>query len=195
MKKRAAIMIGNFPRHQSLLAILHVSSYPSMLLPSSALTILASSGFGFVCPVVVSFEVVPSCPYNDVLVYVLMGNITMTLENIPGDVKDWSRSYVSFENTRYAKVTITRMLHTIRLTAALTCAKISVISVTGLKRITAWGMVITVIRIDAPNEDTTNIFLLRESPVFFKRCSGAATRAESEIMSVISCEIATGSDI
>jgi hypothetical protein len=164
--------------------------------PSSTLTILASSDVGFDCPVAICPEVVPSCPQNDVLLYVLMGNcVRMTVEKIPGDVKDWSRSHVSFDNTRHAKVTITRTLQMIRLTAALTCAKMSVVSVKGLKRIIEWGMVMAVIIIDAPNEDRTNIFLLRESPTFFQRYTGAATREKSEITSVISCETATDSDI
>lgn len=117
-KKRTVIMIGNFPRYRSLLAILHISSYPSMLVLSSALSVLASSSnFCFVCAVVViCLEVVPSCPQNEVLVHVYC--VKMTVENIPGDVKDWSISQVSLNNTRYVKVTITRTLQTIRLTAA-----------------------------------------------------------------------------
>jgi hypothetical protein len=59
----------------------------------------------------------------------------------------------------------------------------SVVSFMGLKRIIEWGMVIAVIRIDAPNEDSINIFLLRESPTFFQSCSGAATREKSAMTS------------
>jgi len=61
----------------------------------------------------------------------------------------------------------------------------SVVSVKGLKRIIEWGMVMAVIIIDAPNEDRTNIFLLRESPTFFQRYTGAATREKSEITSAV----------
>lgn len=54
-----------------------------------------------------------------------------------------------------------------RLTAALTCAKMSVVSFTGLKRIIEWGMVMTVIMIDAPNEDRINIFCYARALHFF----------------------------
>lgn len=87
--KRAPIMTGSFPRIRSLLTVLHVSIHPLTLVPSSALTMLASSNLGFVCTVVVCLGVVPSCPEHDVLAYVLKGNCAMTtLENTPGDVKD-----------------------------------------------------------------------------------------------------------
>jgi hypothetical protein len=74
---------------QSIIAVLHVSIHPLTLVPSSALTMLASSNLGFVCTVVICLGVVPSCPEHDVLAYVLNGNCAMTtLENTPGDVKD-----------------------------------------------------------------------------------------------------------
>lgn len=61
----------------------------------------------------------------------------------------------------------------------------SAVSDRGQKRITERGMVVAVIRIDAPNEDKTNIFLLRESPTFFQICSGAATREKSAKTSAV----------
>lgn len=60
-----------------------------------------------------------SCIEGDILEFELKGNcVTMTLEKIPGDVYDWSRSSISFQHTRYTKVTITRRLQMTRLRAA-----------------------------------------------------------------------------
>jgi hypothetical protein len=60
-----------------------------------------------------------SCIEGDILEFVLKGNcVTMTLEKIPGDVNDWSSSSISFQHTRYTKVTITRRLQITRLRAA-----------------------------------------------------------------------------
>lgn len=67
----------------------------------------------------------------------------------------------------------------------MTCAKMSVVSFMGLKRIIEWGMVMAVIMIDAPNEDRTIIFLLRESPTFLQSCSGAAMREKSAMTSAV----------
>jgi hypothetical protein len=49
-----------------------------------------------------------------------------------------------------------------------TCANMSVVWQMGPKSIIDWGIVIAVIRSDAPNAERTNIFLLRESPTSFK---------------------------
>ena len=70
----------------------------------------------------------------------------------------------------------------------LTCEKTSVVRSMGLKRSIDWGMVITVMRSDAPNTERTNIFLLRESPTFFQRNRGAATRERSARMSAAEVE-------
>ena len=65
----------------------------------------------------------------------------------------------------------------------MTCAKIRVLDGCALKRIMECGIVIAVIRSDEPNADRTNIFLLRESPTFFQRCNGTATREISAMRS------------
>jgi hypothetical protein len=70
----------------------------------------------------------------------------------------------------------------------LTCANMSVVSTMGLKSSIEWGIVKMVIRSDAPNAERTNIFLLRESPTFFKRCRGAATRETSATISAVQAE-------
>jgi hypothetical protein len=48
-----------------------------------------------------------------------------------------------------------------------------------LKSIIECGIVITVIRIDELIVDIIKIFLPRESPTFFQRCSGTTTREVS----------------
>jgi hypothetical protein len=70
----------------------------------------------------------------------------------------------------------------------LMCANMSVVSTMGLKSNIERGIVMAVIRNDAPNAERTNIFLLRESPTFFKRCRGAATRETSATMSAVKVE-------
>lgn len=87
--KRAPIMTAASLAIDHCSLSFNVSIHPLALVPSSALTMLASSNLGFVCTVVICFEVVPCCPEHDVLAYVLKGNCaTTTLENTPGDVKD-----------------------------------------------------------------------------------------------------------
>lgn len=52
-----------------------------------------------------------------------------------------------------------------------------------LNRIIECGIVITVIRNDELIADMTKIFLPRESPTFFQRCTGIATRETSAMIS------------
>jgi len=61
----------------------------------------------------------------------------------------------------------------------LTCAKMSEEGVWILKRVIECGIVIAVSRSDELNADRTRIFLPRESPESFHRCTGKATRAIS----------------
>ena len=61
----------------------------------------------------------------------------------------------------------------------LTCPKTSTERLWGLKSIIECGIVMVVIRSDAPNADRTKIFLLRENATFFQSCSGAAVRETS----------------
>lgn len=87
--KRAPIMTAVSLAIDRCSLSFNVSIHPLALVPSSTLTMLASSNLGFVCTVVICLEVVPCCPEHDVLAYVLKGNCaTTTLENTPGDVKD-----------------------------------------------------------------------------------------------------------
>jgi hypothetical protein len=98
---------------------------PSTRLPSNhsvlALRHQASSIFGFVvtnCAVVIWLENDPSCAKFDISTFVPEGYCTTTiLVKSPRDANDWSRSSVSLQNTRYAKVTITRRLQMTRLRA------------------------------------------------------------------------------
>jgi hypothetical protein len=87
--------------------------------PSSSST-PSSPTFDFIasnCNVVIWLESAPSCAEVNVSA-IVPGYCTMTIVvNSPWDTIDWSISSVSLQNTRYAKVTITRRLQTTRLRA------------------------------------------------------------------------------
>jgi hypothetical protein len=138
----------------------------------------------------------------------------MTLVRTPHDVIGWSRSNVSFQHTRYTKVTITRRLQTTRLSAlwfrqkllqddanteaclvlTLTCAKM-IVTISTLRiliRMIEWGIVTAVIRIDELKEDKTSIFVLRESPAFLQSFSGVTTRTKSAMTSAANPNVIWG---
>ena len=98
---------------------------PSFNVPDqhwASISTLASSNFDFVapnCTVVFWVGNAASCAEVDVSAFVPKWDCTMTmLENSPRDTNDSSGSNVCLYNTRYANVTITRRLQTMRLTAA-----------------------------------------------------------------------------
>lgn len=96
----------------------------------------------------------------------------MTLVKTMVDPNVSSGYSVSFQRTRYTRVTITKRLQTTRLRAALTCAMMSVVSEADRKSIMEWGIVMTVMKSDEANAEMIIILLLRERLKFFQNCSG-----------------------